>query len=178
MGGRSDGPMTIMVRRIQPDQAHVLRSVRLAALADRPEAFGSTHEREVAFSDELWAARAMESSSGATSATFLAWKDRTPVGIVAGFRDGDLVELVSMWTGPEARRRGVGRRLVDAVVGWAGASGATRVELWVTRGNDDAQRLYAAAGFTVTGDHQPLASDPCKDELRMVRPVAPDRTTS
>ena len=66
------------------------------------------------------------------------------------------------------------KALVAAVVEWADAP----VELWVTHGNDDAQRLYAAAGFTVTGDHQPLASDPCKDEVRMVRPVAPDRTTS
>jgi hypothetical protein len=28
-------------------------------------------------------------------------------------------------------------------------------------------RLYEAAGFRLTGGHQPLPSDPCKDELRM-----------
>ena len=43
------------------------------------------------------------------------------------------------------------------------------VELWVTRGNDRAVRLYESAGFRATGDHQPLPSDPCRDELRMRR---------
>jgi ribosomal protein S18 acetylase RimI-like enzyme len=45
------------------------------------------------------------------------------------------------------------------------------VELWVTRGNDAAVHLYEAAGFSLTGDHQPLSSDPCKDELRMRLPL-------
>jgi hypothetical protein len=30
-------------------------------------------------------------------------------------------------------------------------------------------RLYEATGFRLTGDYQPLPSDPCKDELRMRR---------
>lgn len=45
------------------------------------------------------------------------------------------------------------------------------VELWVTRGNDAAVRLYETAGFRLTGGHQPLPSDPCKDELRMRLPL-------
>ena len=45
---------------------------------------------------------------------------------------------------------------------------AERVELWVTRGNDPARHLYESMGFVETGDHQPLPSDPCKDEIRMV----------
>jgi ribosomal protein S18 acetylase RimI-like enzyme len=61
--------------------------------------------------------------------------------------------------------------LVDAVLGWARQSGASTVELWVTRGNDAAVRLYEAHGFLPTGHHQPLPSDPCKDELRMRRSV-------
>jgi ribosomal protein S18 acetylase RimI-like enzyme len=37
------------------------------------------------------------------------------------------------------------------------------------RGNDAAQQLYESMGFIVTGDHKPLPSDPCKDEVRMSR---------
>ena len=58
--------------------------------------------------------------------------------------------------------------LVGAVLDWAAAAGARTVGLWVTRGNDRALRFYERAGFTVTGDVQPLPSDPCKDEIRMV----------
>ena len=65
----------------------------------------------------------------------------------------------------------MGAALVRAVLAWAAGNGATEVGLWVTRGNEPAIRLYERAGFTPTGAYQPLASDPCKDELRMVRPI-------
>ena len=76
-----------------------------------------------------------------------------------------------MWTNPAARRTGTGRLLVQAVLDWSAATGAHTVGLWVTRGNEPAQRLYEAMGFTETGDFQPLPSDPCQDELRVSRHV-------
>ncbi|MCX6519057.1 MAG: GNAT family N-acetyltransferase [Actinobacteria bacterium] len=167
----------IAVRRIRPDEARVLRAVRLAALADTPAAFGSTLERELAFDDTDWTDRAIGGSAGDQRCTFLAWHDDgRVVGIVGGYRldpaegapTSQAVDLVSMWTDPAVRRAGIGAALVDAVIDWARAGGAARVELWVTRGNDPAQRLYESMGFVVTGDHQPLPSDPCKDEIRMV----------
>jgi hypothetical protein len=33
--------------------------------------------------------------------------------------------------------------------------------------------LYQRAGFALTGDYQPLPSDPCRDELRMDLVVEP-----
>ncbi len=71
-----------------------------------------------------------------------------------------------MWTDPAARSTGVGRALVDEVVAWATGES---VQLWVTQGNSAAQRLYESCGFVLTGDYQPLPSDPCKDEVRMRR---------
>ena len=161
--------MEIVVRRIRPEDAPVLKAVRLAALSDRPDAFGSTLEREEAFADEVWASRARHGSFGDRSATYLAELADEAVGIVTGISDGSVVELMSMWTAPASRRSGLGRRLVEAVVEWSDDTGADRIELWVTRGNDPAQRLYTSLGFQVTGDHQPLPSDPCRDEIRMSR---------
>jgi GNAT superfamily N-acetyltransferase len=161
----------ITVRRITPDESDVLRAVRLAALADAPTAFGSTLERELAFDDAEWLVRATVSSTGHERCTYLAWHDDgRVVGVAGGFvsPERDAVDLVSMWTDPAVRRTGTGRRLIDAVTGWARAAGVGRVELWVTRGNDPAQRLYESMGFVETGDHQPLPSDPCRDEIRMV----------
>ena len=67
------------------------------------------------------------------------------------------------------RRAGIAAELVKAILSWARETDATTVDLWVTRGNDAAARLYEAAGFWATGEHQPLPSDSCKDELRMRR---------
>ena len=93
------------------------------------------------------------------------------VGIAGGYREeigSTEVHLVSMWTAPEVRRTGLGRLLVGAVIDWAADTGASSVGLWVTRGNAPAQLLYESMGFRETGEHQPLPSDPCADEVRMI----------
>ena len=166
-----DRVMDPVVSRVRPSDAPVLKEIRLAALLDSPFAFGSTHEAEVQRTDQDWQLRAERSSAGSDSVTFLAWRDRTPIGITGGYRpehSPEAVELVSMWAAPSTRRSGVGRLLVQAVIDWAIDTGSSSVGLWVTRGNEPAQRLYQSIGFRVTGEHQPLPSDPCKDEVRMV----------
>jgi RimJ/RimL family protein N-acetyltransferase len=160
------------VRRVRADEGPVLKRVRLAALTDSPSAFGSSYAAEVDQPDEHWTLRAQLGAAGERSVTFFALVDGSVVGLVAAYRPdapGSSVELVSMWVSSAQRRAGIAAELVDAVVRWAQGTGATTVELWVTRGNRAALRLYEAAGFRLTGDHQPLPSDPCKDELRMRR---------
>ena len=55
-----------------------------------------------------------------------------------------------MWVGPDARRRGIARELVAAVVDWATTASASQVALWVTRGNKPAASLYAACRSSET----------------------------
>ncbi len=158
------------VRRARPGDAAVLKEVRLAALLDSPFAFGSTYAAEAKMTEAEWALRTTRASSGRDSVMFLAWLDGRPSGIVGGYRpehSDEAVELVSMWTAPHARRSGLARLLVQAVIDWAVDTGSSSVGLWVTRGNTPAQTLYKSMGFHETGDYQPLPSDPCKDEVRM-----------
>jgi GNAT superfamily N-acetyltransferase len=162
--------MSVTVRRVRAGEWSELKAVRLAALQDEPSAFGSTYAAEVAQDDDHWVRRASLAEAGVESVTFFAVTGEEVVGLAAGYRPDPsrpAVELVSMWVEPAARRAGVARALVDAVVGWARDAGAVWVELWVTRGNTAAASLYRAAGFRETGDHQPLPSDPCRDEIRM-----------
>ena len=74
-----------------------------------------------------------------------------------------------MWVAPSHRGTGMANRLVDTVIAWAKEAGARRIGLWVTRDNDRARRLYERAGFSATGDVQPLPSDSGKEEIRMTR---------
>ncbi|MBO0728993.1 MAG: GNAT family N-acetyltransferase [Acidimicrobiaceae bacterium] len=161
--------MTV-VRRIRPDEGDALRTVRLAALADAPDAFSSTYTGESALTAQTWADRARAGSAGPQRATFFAVADDDVVGLVGGYRPdaaSSRIELVSMWTHPVARRTGVGRLLVKAVLDWARACGGEAVDLWVIRGNLGAERLYRAMGFIPTGDSLPLPSDPGREEVQM-----------
>ena len=161
----------ITVDRIREDDADLLRDIRLAALSDTPSAFASTHEMEAGFDSTEWERRASAASSGRAAAAFFA-RDVAGevVGLVGVFEntlDATTAELVSMWVSPSGRGQGVGFALVERAIGWARDAGYARLELWVARGNDAAERLYLRSGFAITGDVQPLPSDPCKDEIRM-----------
>jgi len=173
----------VVVRRITPADGALLRDLRLRALRDAPSAFASTYADEVDRPQEEWDARAARGSAGPDGFTGVALDGDNGVGLVGGFRndhDGHHadIDLVSMWVAPSHRGSGVAAMLVDAVLDWARDEAAAEVVgLWVTRGNTAAQRLYERLGFVETGDVQPLPSDPCKDEVRMVFGLRAPSTT-
>ena len=79
--------------------------------------------------------------------------------------------LWGMWVDPSARRRGLGRELVEAVAAWARDCGANRLRLAVTDCDSSrpAASLYRGLGFVETGKHEELASDPSLIALVMFR---------
>ena len=76
--------------------------------------------------------------------------------------DSDHVELKSMHTAIAARRRGVGRALLDHLVAVAAARGTRRVSLETGAGEAfvPARSLYAAAGFVPCGPFGEYAATP------------------
>jgi RimJ/RimL family protein N-acetyltransferase len=160
-----------VIRRITLDDLDVYRDVRLRALRDSPDAFGSTYAAEAERPVEQWEARVARAASGDRNVVFLAFDGEECVGLAGAIDDDDGDgadrQLISMWVAPSHRGTSVATELVETVLAWSRAGAARTVELWVTKGNDRAQRLYERMGFAVTGDVQPLPSDPCKDEIRM-----------
>lgn len=161
----------ISIRRIGPDDADILRSLRLAALSDAPSAFSSTYTNESSRSLLEWAERAHAGAVGFDRATFFAFDSGEPVGIVGGYRansESPIVELVSMWTAPLARGTGIGKELIRAVLAWAGDGGAEAVGIWVTEGNAPAVSLYTAAGFVQVQGREPLRPGSSEQVIRMM----------
>lgn len=159
----------VLVRKAVPGDWEALRDIRLAALRDAPDAFGSTYAEQVKFTKEDWLNRI------AGDSTFLAFLDGDdePAGLSGGYRDDDgSYHLVSMWVHSRARGHGVGEALIDAVAGWARTQPeATALYLWVTDDNKPARRLYERCGFVPTGQRQPLPSNPALEEIAMSRPL-------
>src|SRR6476659_2543118 len=71
-----------------------LRDVRLAALADAPEMFGSTSAKELAFYEEEWRRRA------ARPATFVAARDGRDVGMAGVYEFDAGWCVMGMWIAP------------------------------------------------------------------------------
>lgn len=154
----------VTVRMAAPGDWVLWRDLRLAALRESPQAFGSTYARECDRTEADW----REWLGREESRCFLGFAATEPVGIAGGYlATPDSVELFSMWVAPSARGNGVAKGLIDGVVQWANDRGAASVHLWVTRGSDVAERVYTRYGFVRTGELQPLPWDPSIDEIGM-----------
>jgi RimJ/RimL family protein N-acetyltransferase len=146
----------------QPDDWRVYREIRLAALTDAPQAFGSTLERELALTEQQWRRRL------STSTTFFGHRDGKLLALAGGLPlPGGDVEIVSVWAHPSARGTGLAAEVVGAVLTWA--KDRPEVSLWVAEDNPAAERFYVKLGFRRTGEQQPLPNDPARMEYRLTR---------
>src|SRR5579864_2148101 len=127
----------ISIAPIHAGNVSTFKDVRLRALLDTPSAFGSTYDRERELSDAEWMGRAIR-WNGERGIGFLAIDEGIGCGIVGsmlGEDDATVVTLVPMWTAPAHRRRGIARRLVDAVLAWARSREVAVMRLMVTSNN-------------------------------------------
>jgi GNAT superfamily N-acetyltransferase len=160
----------VLVREVTAGDWEAFMDIRLEALRNAPEAFGSTFAREAAFAEADWQRRI---ARGGNFLGYLPEVSATePAGLIGGFQeDPETVELVSMYVRPRARGRGLGEALIATVTDWAAARNAKSVHLWVTDTNKPARLLYERCGFTLTGERQPLPSNPALGEVAMSRPL-------
>jgi len=98
----------------------------------------------------------------------------TACGIAGSFLDQNdrtRANLISVWTAPTHRKRGIGRLLVNEVLNWARGRNARALQLMVTSNNKLAIRFYQRLGFTQTGRTEPYPNDPAVVEYEMSRPI-------
>ncbi len=132
----------------------VYRDIRLQALKVAPDAFGSTYEASADYPEETWLER-LTSLDQRFDFPALATVDENAVGLAWGRIEPSRLrraDLFQMWTDPLIRGKGVGRGLLDAVMGWARDNAATEIWLSVTVGNKAAAGLYESAGFRISGE--------------------------
>lgn len=149
----------LSVRPFCPEEWATYRDLRLRALTDAPQAFGSTSERESALPEQYWADRVATATDSALQFLLLAELQAEPVGLALGFIDPaepELAHLYQMWVAPHARSHGCGTGLLQAVSTWARGTTARALTLCVTCGNSSARRLYERAGFTPYRTQEPL----------------------
>jgi ribosomal protein S18 acetylase RimI-like enzyme len=154
----------IELRTVGPDDWLAWRELRLAALAEAPDAFGSTLAEWQDESEERWRARLAIPGSH----NVLVVADDRPVGMASGVPDDGRAELISMWVSPTARGMGVGNVLIAEIARWA-AGRADALYLSVMPDNAAAIALYARNGFVDTGEPGDLLADGVRREIVMAK---------
>lgn len=163
----SDG--RYVVRATRADDWRALRAIRLEALLDSPDAYGSTYHEVAGFRDERWKAMAVELRF------YLAERDGVVVGMASGgFNDRypGTHWLYGMYVTPVERGTGVAVQLVDAVVDWALADGARELFLQVTTKLERSHHFYEKMGFSDTGESQTMHRDAHLELATMRRDLA------
>jgi ribosomal protein S18 acetylase RimI-like enzyme len=153
------------VRLLEPGDWHVLRTIRLRALADSPRAFTSHYLREARWNEHEWRRRFD------VTRWIVAVDDGEVIGL-AGLVDchpEDPHHIESIWVAPTHRNRGVFRVLLDSMIEIARRAGLTELWLWVLEDNPGALDVYERLGFERTGERQPIRPRHRRRELRLRR---------
>ncbi|WP_285115770.1 ribosomal protein S18-alanine N-acetyltransferase [Leifsonia sp. fls2-241-R2A-40a] len=159
------------------EDVHRAYQLRRAALDDVPAIMGL--ERSI-FVNDAWSEASMTSEvTGEHGYYLVAFQPETPeridgyAGLLAprGGAEGDIQTIA---VAPHARRRGLGRVLMQALIGEARKRGATEVFLEVRADNPGAQTLYRELGFSEIGVrpkyYQPDGVDAVVMRLAVPRP--------
>jgi ribosomal protein S18 acetylase RimI-like enzyme len=141
---------TFTIRPLTPTDAADYRAIRLAALQNAPDAFGSTYEMESARSMSGWKERLH------TPGALGAYLDGKIVGMARFVQDAGSAKerhkgsVYAMYVAPEVRGQGIGSALLEALI--AHASGVVeQLRLGVVDTNVAAIRLYQKHGFEIYG---------------------------
>ncbi len=143
------------IRRLDGNDVHVLRPVRLDALRLHPEAYGSSYEEESQVPLDDLAGRLLLRPA----TMFGGFAGDTLVGIT-GLRAQTRIKsrhrahLFSVYVDAAHRRTGLGRALVETAITHARDAGVRLLQLTVTVGNDPARRTYVGLGFRTYGIEQ------------------------
>jgi ribosomal protein S18 acetylase RimI-like enzyme len=145
----------IRIRLLTPDDLDAFRTIRLRALQEHPEAFGSGYEDEIVLTTEQWQQRLATDSQ--VNPIFGAFMDGVLVGIgnlsreVRGKRR-HRASVNAVYVAYEARGQGIGRVLMEAIIAHARSlQGLQDVTLYVAVGNQAALDLYLKLGFVQYG---------------------------
>ncbi|MCU0869562.1 MAG: GNAT family N-acetyltransferase [Burkholderiales bacterium] len=137
------------MRRADPRDAADVETVVALLDAYARDPFGGAH----ALSDAARQALGPALRDRPGMHALLAFDGAAPVGLAiciegfSTFAGKPLLNLHDLAVRADARGRGAGRALMDAVVALATSIGCCKVTLEVLEGNTTAQALYARAGF-------------------------------
>lgn len=143
--------MSVIIRALGPDDAEIYRALRLRGLEEEPVSFGDSYEEASSrpldyFRDGLQ-----------KYVQFGAFVENRLVGHAGAERHQGVKTRHKAWVwgvyvAPEARGKGVSKRLLQTVMDWAGAqAGLEQLHLSTDARNAHTQGLYASFGFEPYG---------------------------
>ncbi len=164
----------VTIREARETDVEGFRALRLEALRNHPEAFGSDYAVNEKQPLEFWAGRLR--GLGNTGMIYFATEHERLIGMSAIWR-GDSpktqhsAQITSVYVQPEWRGAQLAAKLIETCLDWARLQQITIAKLAVVSTNTAAIRSYSSCGFKIYGiEPQALChAGVMSDELLMAR---------
>ena len=157
----------VLCHELSPDEWSRLREIRLASLLESPEAFGSSYEREIAFTEKEWRelfnlnSYLVASIDGKDIAMMFLERLRGDFGATCW--------VGGCWSNPQYRGIGALRSMFDYVDSVKDQKGWQIQGLGVFIVNESAIAAYEKLGFKAMGEVQESTRRPGNFYQRMIR---------
>jgi RimJ/RimL family protein N-acetyltransferase len=164
-----------IARKLKKDEWQKYRKIRLEALKNDPQAFGSSYESEIHRSDREWEEILMSSDTDGSKTIFVGIDKNNDdlLAIGGAYAENDLGEwnIIAIYVDPEHRGQGIGKILLSEIIDILKARrDIKRLMLRVNVNQRAAINLYTRLGFvtTKTVRNQLLGDGNLYDEFEMM----------
>lgn len=139
------------------------KKIRLEALQEEPQAFGSSYAKESVYTDEKW----QESFSKPDVAIVIAKETDKPVGMIGyHLKNNSDAHIWGMFVSKDYRNKGIGKMLLEKLIDQAKQIlQVQKISLDVNPEQVTAVKLYSSLGFQGDGTRKFLMGDEVEREL-------------
>lgn len=140
----------ISIVRLLPDEWYLYRDLRLEAVCNNPEAFGTTYEEELLTTEQEWRYRLSHNMLFARSTNRIVGMIGAVLSSTQKRKHSALV--ISFYVSPEFRNQGVGAKLLSAIIDHLKVLDYVKiVMLYVTTKQLEVINLYKKFKFHIHG---------------------------
>ena len=168
----------IEILSLPMDEWQAYRKIRLEALSDSPQAFGSTFTDHQAKPASFWQNRLEEAAKGERVWLLFARAGVEIVGMIGAYREDPddpllsnrLATIMSVYVTPAARGKGISKRLMQAIMDLLKQEGFPKAQLGVMAEQAAALHLYLGFGFSIVQtENNPMGDGLVHQEYMMER---------
>ncbi len=152
----------VEIIELPPEEWQRYREIRLEALREEPQAFGSSFAEMELKPDTFWQERLADALLGGKSWLWFAQQGERLIGMIGAFFDEaqQAAHIVSVYVTKEERGKGVGKALMERILAEIGKNeGIHKAFLGVNQEQTAAVEMYRQFGFTVTSEVEEVQGD-------------------
>ncbi|BCM89533.1 hypothetical protein IAD21_01380 [Abditibacteriota bacterium] len=168
----------IEIGTLPPEQWQAYKTLRLEALMDSPQAYGTSYAQSIIKPDSFWRERLEDAARGENVWLLFAKSQGELVGLIGAFVADDepeVVAIVSVYVTSKARGQGIGKQLLAAILAEVTSKNKFKTaRLTVNPMQIAALSLYRSSGFEVVAEEDTLMGDGnVYREFIMEKPLEP-----